>query len=76
MSTFEKQLSKIKEIIEVLENGNLPLDESLTKFEEGTNLIKNCYEKLEEVKKNIKIIVDSDSGELNYKDFTFDGEEE
>ena len=76
MSTFERQLSKIKEIIEVLENGNLPLDESLTKFEEGTNLIKNCYEKLEEVKKNIKVIVDSDSEELNYKDFTFDGEEE
>lgn len=75
MDSFEKKLLKIKEIVEILESGDLSLDESLKKFEKGTKLIKDCHKKLEEVKKKIKIVVESSSGSLNYKDFELDEEE-
>ena len=76
MKSFEEQINSIKEILDILENGNLSLDDSLTKFEEGTKLIKECYKKLEDVKKNIKIIVDENLEELEYKEIDIINEEE
>ena len=76
MESFEKQINSIKEILDILESGNLSLDDSLSKFEEGTKLIQECYKKLEEVKKDIKIIVDQNLEELEYKDIDIINEEE
>ena len=44
--TFEENLKKINKIVEVLEDGDLPLNESVQKFEEGVKLIKECYKEL------------------------------
>ena len=45
---FEEAMKQLEEIANVLENGNLSLDESVNKFEEGMKLSKKCNEILEE----------------------------
>ncbi len=54
---FEEAMEKLEGIIHQLEEGNLPLEESLKKFEEGMKLIHFCEEKLEEVEKRVNILM-------------------
>ena len=58
--SFEESLKKLKEIVEDLEGGNLPLKESLEKFRYGTSIIKQCYEELETTELKIETIVKKD----------------
>ena len=69
MKSFEDALSEIKVIIEKLEGGNLSLEESLTVFERGIELITLCYKKLGEVQKKVEILVQSANGEILQKEF-------
>lgn len=48
--TFEKQLSRLEEIVEKLEAENTDLDASVKLFEEGITLSKDLAQKLETVK--------------------------
>ncbi|MGI6744603.1 MAG: Exodeoxyribonuclease 7 small subunit [Firmicutes bacterium ADurb.Bin300] len=38
--TFEQSMKRLEEIVKLLENGNLPLEDSLQLFEEGTALVR------------------------------------
>lgn len=69
MKSFEEALGELKVIIEKLEGGNLPLEESLTLFEKGTGLINLCHKKLNEVGKRIEILAESQNGEVTRKEF-------
>ena len=40
--SFEQALGRINEIVKALENGDVPLDESMKLFEEGTALLRQC----------------------------------
>ena len=51
--SFEQSLARLDEIVRHLENGDLPLKESLTLFEEGTGLIKNCGMMLDEAEQQV-----------------------
>ena len=51
--SFEQSLARLDEIVRHLEKGDLPLKESLTLFEEGTGLIKNCGTMLEEAEQQV-----------------------
>ncbi len=42
MGLFEEKLTQLKEIVSRIESGNLNLDESLKKFEDGLKLSKEC----------------------------------
>ncbi|MGH7885285.1 MAG: exodeoxyribonuclease VII small subunit [Thermodesulfobacteriota bacterium] len=72
MKSFEKSLIEIKKIVEKLEEGDLSLDQSIEKFEQGTKLIKECYSMLEEVKKKVEIIVVNSENEINFEEFDND----
>ncbi len=72
---FEKKLNRIKNIVEELENGKLDLDKSIKRFEEGTKLIKECHDQLEEVKKQITILVEDSDGNVVEEEFGSDEEE-
>ncbi len=52
--TYEKALARLDEIVSALEKNELPLDEALAQFEEGTKLIAFCSDKLENAKQIIK----------------------
>jgi exodeoxyribonuclease VII small subunit len=42
--TFEDALGKLESIVETMESGEMPLDQLLTRFEEGTRLVKFCQD--------------------------------
>ena len=65
---FEDSIKKLEEIVTELENGNLNLDESVTKFEEGMKKAKQCNNILEDAEKKITIILEKD-GELKEEKF-------
>jgi len=66
---FEDALKKLEEIVDALEGGNLPLDESLEKYEEGIRLAKVCAKKLEAAKKKVELLHKSEDGSFELKAF-------
>ena len=61
--SFEENIEKLKEIVEDLETGNLPLKESLEIFQCGISIIKLCYKELETAELKIETIIKKD-GEI------------
>lgn len=47
-SSFENSLQRLQEISDILEKGEIGLEESIKLYEEGINLAKNCYSSLKE----------------------------
>ena len=58
--SFEENLEKLKEIVEDLESGDLPLKDSLEKFQNGVDIIKQCYKELETAELKIETIIKKD----------------
>ena len=54
---FEEAMKKLEEIASELEKNDLDLDTSVTKFEEGMKLSKQCSQMLEEAEKKISILI-------------------
>lgn len=61
--TFEAAVKRLEEIVEKLEQGNIPLDDSLSIFEEGIKLSRFCNARLEEIERKIEILTE-EGGEL------------
>lgn len=73
MSTsFEEQIEQLENIVKELEKGELSLEDSVTKFEEGIKISKECNKMIEKAEKKITILVNQD-GEM--KEEKFDAEE-
>ncbi len=51
--SFEQMLARLDEIVRHLEKGDLPLDDSLSLFEEGTGLIRRCGTMLDEAEQKV-----------------------
>lgn len=66
--SFEESMQKLEKIAVELEKGDLSLEESLTKFEEGMKLSKECNEIIENAEKKITILLEKD-GKLEEQDF-------
>ena len=66
---FEEALKKLEKIVSDLENGDLALDESLEKYEEGIRLSKVCAKKLEAARKKVEILLKAEDGSLELKSF-------
>ena len=65
---FEESMKKLEDIVTELEKGNLNLDESVEKFEEGMKIAKQCNTILEDAEKKITILLEKD-GELKEEGF-------
>jgi len=63
--SIEQSLSKLENILEELENGELELDQALQKFEEGIKLSRQCQKTLEEAEMKIKILMDGELKDTN-----------
>ena len=59
---FEETIKKLELIANELETGNLNLDESVEKFEEGMKLSKECTKMLDDAEKRISILIKKDDG--------------
>ena len=62
---FEKNLEKIDEIVKDLEEGELSLNKSVERFEEGVKLIKECYKEIETAELKIETIIRENSDVIN-----------
>jgi exodeoxyribonuclease VII small subunit len=61
---FEQALAELEEVVEQLESGALPLDDSLAAFEKGVGLVKFCNQKLNEVEKKVELLLKDKDGRL------------
>ena len=62
--TFESALSQLESIVARLEDGDLPLEESLKLFEEGMRLSRFCNQKLNEAQKKVEVLLKRERGEV------------
>jgi exodeoxyribonuclease VII small subunit len=60
--TLESAMNRLEEIVEILDKGEISLEESLKAFEEGMELSKYCAGKLTEAENKLKILVKKDDG--------------
>lgn len=61
--TFESSLNQLETIVKQLEQGDLPLEESLKLFEKGISLSRECRERLNEAERRIEILMKDTDGE-------------
>ena len=67
--SFEKALDQLERIVQDMESGNLTLEQSLKKFEEGMKLSKYCTQKLDETEKKISLLMSQADGSVVEKPF-------
>ena len=51
--TFEESMARLEEIVSRLEKGEVPLEESIALFEEGTKLAAECGKKLDQAEQAV-----------------------
>ena len=66
--SFEEQINELENIIKELEEGKLNLDESVSKFEAGMKISKECNKMLEDAEKKITILLNQD-GDVKEENF-------
>ena len=69
---FEDALQRLEQIVDELEAGNLPLEDSLKVFEEGVGLARRCAKYLDEAEKRIELLTKDESGLLKAEPFEWD----
>lgn len=69
MSSFEDSLKKLEDIVAQMERGDLPLEESVKLFEEGTRLSAECRRQLDEAEGKIEMLVKQRDGSIRREPF-------
>jgi exodeoxyribonuclease VII small subunit len=57
---FEDAMEQLEEIVERLEEGDVPLEESIRLFQEGMKISKVCHDKLQTIEKQMDQILEED----------------
>ncbi len=65
---FEEALKRLENVVAELEKGNLPLEDSLKKFEEGIGLVRFLEGKLKETEQKIEILTKDKEGKVTGKE--------
>lgn len=61
--SFEQAMSRLEEIVAMLERGECDLEESLKLFEEGAKLTRKCNEMLNHAEQKVMLLLDEQSGD-------------
>ncbi len=67
--TFEESMQRLEQIVRAMERGDVPLEESLKLFREGTDLVRNCSQLLDEAQLQVKKIMTAPDGSPVEEDF-------
>ncbi len=65
---FEQSLVKLENLVEKMEAGELTLEDSLTTFEEGIRLTRECQQALSQAEQKVKILIEQ-NGQVTSQDF-------
>lgn len=60
--TFEQATARLEEIVKLMDNGKIPLSESLALFEEGVSLVKLCNQMLDTAEQKVKVLTEGKDG--------------
>lgn len=60
-TNFEKTLEELNQIVEKMESGGLPLEESLKYFEQGVALTRQCQQALKEAEQKVQILLEKNT---------------
>ena len=60
--TFEEALARLEALVERLEDGDVPLEDSLKAYAEGTQLVRSCLAQLERAETVIKELTETAGG--------------
>lgn len=71
--TFEASMQRLEQIVRAMERGDVPLDESLKLFQEGTELVRNCEKLLSEAQLQIEKVMTAQDGSPVMEAFEDDG---
>ncbi len=69
--TYEQAVLELESVVDMLESGDLPLEESIKVFEKGVGLVWLCNKKLDDIEKRITLLVEGKDGIIE-KDFNPD----
>jgi len=61
---FEAALARLEELVKELEQGDLPLEQSLKLFEEGIKLSRICNRRLEDAERRVEILLKDETGNV------------
>lgn len=60
--SFEQNMVRLEQIVRAMERGDVPLEESLKLFQEGTDLVRSCGKLLDEAQLQVKKIMTAADG--------------
>lgn len=66
---FETALARLEELVQELEKGDLPLEQSLRLFEEGIKLSRICNKRLEDAERKVEILLKDKDGNITAEPF-------
>lgn len=66
--TFEQRMKRLEEIVEALEDGNKPLDDVVSMFEEGVRLSNECMEYLDRTEVRLRKLGRDAGGKFTLSD--------
>ncbi len=86
MPSFEEQLAELERVVDRLESGGLPLEESVQLFESGMRLSNACKSQLSSAESRIQVLLEPENGgavrveelsvDVDDEDDDFEAEEE
>lgn len=67
--SFEENMQRLELIVRKMEQGDVPLEESLKLFQEGTDLVRKCTELLDSAQLQVKTVINGPDGSPTEEDF-------
>ncbi|MGM0953832.1 MAG: exodeoxyribonuclease VII small subunit [Pseudomonadota bacterium] len=72
IADFEKSLDELEQLVRNLEQGELSLEQSLSAFERGVKLTRECQQALKSAEQRVEQLVQSSDGSLETRPFSPD----
>ncbi len=75
MADFERKLTDLESVVERLEQGDLPLEESVRLFEEGMKLSQSCKQELDAAEGRVEVLIEQAGGKLKTQELEVESED-
>ena len=68
-AAFESNMQRLEQIVRAMERGDVPLEESLKLFQEGTDLVRSCNQLLDDAQLQVEKVVKGPEGAPTFEEF-------
>ena len=74
-SNFEASIQELETLVRKLEQGDMPLEESLKAFERGVQLTRSCQQSLRDAEQRVEQVIENSQGDLESRPYPEDSSE-